>query len=355
MKLAQVKFALCSELNALQVNLVNNGYQRSYFLGDTFTDGTLNVSMTPMHVPDPVISLSIKPANKDSNANFSKALARFQREDPTFRVHIDQESGETIISGMGELHLEIYVERMKREYNCPCITGKPQVAFRETIQAKSTFDYTHKKQSGGAGQFGRVAGYIEPVRSFEGDLESVDGKSIFENEFVNRVVGGAVPTEFIPACEKGFNEAASKGSLIGHPVVGVRFVLEDGSSHVVDSNEFSFRTASINGFKKAYESARPIILEPIMKVTITCPLEFQGAVMGNLNKRRAFILDSESQEDSMVMTAEVPLNSMFGYSTELRSLTQGKGEFSMEYKTHRPVLPNIQAELVELYRKKAAN
>ena len=326
-----------------------------FFVGDTFTDGSLNVSMTPMHVPDPVISLSIKPANKDSTASFSKALARFQREDPTFRVHIDQESGETIVSGMGELHLEIYVERMKREYNCPCITGKPQVAFREAIQAKSTFDYTHKKQSGGAGQFGRVVGFIEPLRSFDGEPEGLETSSIFSNEFVNRVVGGAIPTEFIPACEKGFNEASSKGSLIGHPVVGVRFVLEDGSSHVVDSNEFSFRSATINGFKKAYEAARPIILEPIMKVSVICPLEFQGAVMGNLNKRRAIILDSESQEDNMTISAEVPLNAMFGYSTELRSLSQGKGEFSMEYKTHRPVLPNIQEELVEAYRKNLKN
>ncbi len=308
-----------------------------------------------MHVPDPVISLSIKPANKDSTANFSKALARFQREDPTFRVHIDQESGETIISGMGELHLEIYVERMKREYNCPCITGKPQVAFRETIQVKSVFDYTHKKQSGGAGQFGRVVGYIEPIQSYATDSEAVEGVLNFANEFGNRVVGGAIPTEFIPACEKGFKEAAGKGALIGHPVVGVRFVLEDGSSHVVDSNEFSFRTAAINGFKKAYEAARPIILEPIMKVSVNCPFEFQGAVMGNLNKRRAIILDSESQEDNMNIAAEVPLNSMFGYSTELRSLSQGKGEFSMEYKAHRPVLPPIQAELIEAYRKALKN
>ncbi len=324
-------------------------------VGDTFTDGGLNVSITPMHVPEPVISLSIKPANKDSTANFSKALARFQREDPTFRVRIDQESGETIISGMGELHLEIYVERMKREYNCPCVTGKPQVAFRETIQVCSSFDYTHKKQSGGAGQFGRVEGYIEPLRSYQIESEGSEDNLFFANEFVNRVVGGSIPTEFIPACEKGFNEAVAKGSLIGHPVVGVRFVLEDGSSHVVDSNEFSFRSASINGFKKAYETARPIILEPIMKVSVICPIEFQGAVMGNLNKRRAIILDSESQEENMTITAEVPLNAMFGYSTELRSLSQGKGEFSMEYKTHRPVLPNTQTELVEAYQNNIKN
>lgn len=323
--------------------------------GDTFTDGNVSLSMTPMHVPDPVISLSIKPVSKDQTANFSKALARFQKEDPTFRVHIDVESGETIISGMGELHLEIYVERMRREYSCPCTTGKPQVAFRETIQSRAEFNYTHKKQSGGAGQFARVAGFIEPIRSFEeGEVSASDNEhsgNVFHNEFVSKVVGGAVPTEFIPACEKGFLESASKGFLIGHPIVGVRYVLQDGSSHVVDSNEHSFRTASSSGFRKACEQARPVILEPIMKVSVVCPIEFQGSVMGNLNKRRALILDTETQEDSLVMTAEVPLNAMFGYSTDLRSLTQGKGEFSMEYKTHRPVLPNIQTELMDQHKK----
>ena len=323
--------------------------------GDTFTDGTVNVSMTPMHVPDPVISLSIKPVSKEQTGNFSKALARFQKEDPTFRVHIDAESGETIISGMGELHLEIYVERMRREYNCPCTTGKPQVAFRETILNRAEFNYTHKKQSGGAGQYARVAGYIEPLRSFDEDASETEADSnVFANEFISKVVGGAVPTEFIPACEKGFNEAASKGFLVGHPFVGVRYVLEDGTSHVVDSNEHSFRTASATGFRKACEQARPVILEPIMKVSVMCPVEFQGSVMGNLNKRRALILDSETQEDTLVMTAEVPLNAMFGYSTELRSLTQGKGEFTMEYKTHRPVMPNIQTELVEQFKKNSA-
>lgn len=321
--------------------------------GDTFTDGTVGLSMTPMHVPDPVISLSIKPTSKEHTGNFSKALARFQKEDPTFRVHIDAESGETIISGMGELHLEIYVERMRREYNCPCVTGKPQVAFRETIQCRSEFNYTHKKQSGGAGQFARVQGYIEPIGSFEESASEGGAESSisFSNEFISRIVGGAIPTEFIPACEKGFVEASGKGTVIGHPLVGVRMVLEDGSSHIVDSNEFSFRSATGAGFKKACEGARPIILEPVMKVSVTCPLEFQGAVMGNLNKRRAVILDSESQDDTLVMTADVPLNAMFGYSTELRSLTQGKGEFSMEYKTHQPVLPNIQAELIDQYKK----
>lgn len=326
--------------------------------GDTFTDGNFNVSMSPMHVPDPVISLSIKPTSKEQMGNFSKALARFQKEDPTFRVHIDSESGETIISGMGELHLEIYVERMKREYNCACTTGKPKVAFREAIQSKATFNFTHKKQSGGAGQYARVSGYIEPIRSFDEECAGADGdllQNSFENEFVSKVVGGAVPTEFIPACEKGFVEAASKGFLLGHPFVGVRFVLQDGTSHVVDSNEHAFKTASGSGFRNACESARPVILEPIMKVSVMSPLEFQGSVMGNLNKRRALILDSETQDDTIIFTADVPLNSMFGYSTELRSLTQGKGEFSMEYKTHRPVLLNIQNELIENNKKLSNN
>jgi len=324
--------------------------------GDTFMDDASDpMSLTPMHVPDAVISLSIKPANKEQVGNFSKALARFQREDPTFRVHLDAESGETIISGMGELHLEIYVERMKREYGCPCVTGKPQVAFRETIQHRAPFDYTHKKQSGGAGQFGRVVGYIEPMRSFEEGSEPATAgpaTNAFRNEFVSRIVGGAIPTELIPACEKGFKEATQRGSLIGHPVVGVRMVVVDGSHHVVDSNEYSFRTAASTGFRRAYEAARPIILEPLMKVSVTCPLEFQGSVMSSLNRRRGLIVDSETQEETWQLTVEVPLNTMFGYSTELRSLTQGKGEFGMEYKTHRPVLPSIQAELIAAANKK---
>lgn len=320
--------------------------------GDTFTDGVLNVSMTPMHVPDPVISLAIRPAAKD-NPNFTKALARFQKEDPTFRVHIDAESGETIISGMGELHLEIYVERMKREYGCPCTTGKPQVAFRETITQRATFDYTHKKQSGGAGQFGRVAGYLEPVNDWHDGETSSEDVSRFNNEFVNQVVGGVIPTEFIPACEKGFGEATTKGFLIGHPVVGTRLVLNDGSSHIVDSNEYSFRTATMQGFRQAMAKAKPAILEPIMKVSIMVPLEFQGAVMGTINRRKGLIVDTDTQEDFMMITADVPLNNMFGYSTELRSITQGKGEFSMEYKTYAPVPSNTQQDLLTEHQRKS--
>lgn len=319
--------------------------------GDTFTDGTVMVTMSPMHIPEPVISLAIRPTAKD-NPNFAKALSRFQKEDPTFRVQVDAESSETIISGMGELHLEIYVERMRREYGCACTTGKPQVAFREAITQRAEFDYTHKKQSGGAGQFGRVAGYIEPVVDWHG--EPSDDLSRFSNEFVNRVVGGAVPTEFIPACEKGFDEATGKGVLIGHSVVGTRMVLQDGSSHIVDSNEHSFRSATVMGFRQAFAKAKPVVLEPVMKVSITVPIEFQGAVMGTVNKRKGVIVDTDTQDDTVAITAEVPLNSMFGYSTELRSMTQGKGEFSMEYKTYAPVVGSMHQELVAEYQRRFA-
>ncbi|CAG8482173.1 10323_t:CDS:10 [Funneliformis caledonium] len=314
--------------------------------GDTFTDGTLAYTMTSMFVPDPVISLAIKPKIKDA-PNFSKALNKFQREDPTFRVTYDLESKETIISGMGELHLDIYIERMRREYNVDCITGKPQVAFRETITSKSKFDYTHKKQTGGAGQYGKVVGYIEPLPIVEDDEEQLPS-------FENRVVGGHIPTQFIPAVEKGFYDALEKGGLIGHPVKDVRFVLLDGQHHAVDSSEYAFRLAAQYAFREAFLKANPVILEPIMNVSVTSPIEFQGTVIGNLNKRKGTILDTDVHEDYFVVTAEVSLNNMFGYSSDLRSATQGKGEFTMEYKTHQMVLPYVQEELIDEYKKRRA-
>ncbi|KAF8509856.1 elongation factor G, mitochondrial [Hysterangium stoloniferum] len=310
--------------------------------GDTFNDGSTSYTMTSMFVPEPVISLAIKPLGQET-PNFSRALNRFQKEDPTFKVHIDKESKETIISGMGELHLDIYVERMKREYNVECATGKPQVAFRETIQAQSAFSYTHKKQTGGAGQYGRVIGHIEPM-----EMDEETGKDI---AFESLVMSGNVPTQFIPAVEKGFLEAMEKGSLSGNPVVGCRFVLKDGAHHPVDSSELAFRLTAIGAFREAYKTAHPVILEPVMKVEVVAPVEFQSAVIGSLNKRRGLIIDNEIREEEFTATAEVALNDMFGYSSALRGVTQGKGEFSMEYKTHQPVLPNIQKEMEEAYRK----
>ncbi|KAJ6557188.1 elongation factor G, mitochondrial [Mycena sp. CBHHK59/15] len=310
--------------------------------GDTFTDGSTSFSMTSMFVPEPVISLAIK-ANGIETPNFSRALNRFQKEDPTFRVHIDQESKETIISGMGELHLEIYVERMRREYNVDCSTGKPRVAFRETISKRSDFIYVHKKQTGGAGQYAKVAGYIEPM-----EMDPETGKDV---AFENVIMGGTIPSNYIPAIEKGFYEALEKGTLSGNPISGVRFVLKDGGYHIVDSSELAFRNATIGAFREAFRAANAIILEPIMKVEVVAPSEFQNNVIGGLNTRRGTIVDSEVREDEFTAIADVALNDMFGYSNQLRGTTQGKGEFSMEYKTHMPALPHLQMELEEAYKK----
>ncbi|KAF8465437.1 elongation factor G mitochondrial [Russula ochroleuca] len=309
--------------------------------GDTFTDGTSNYSMTSMFVPDPVISLAIKPIGTET-PNFSRALNRFQKEDPTFRVHIDHESKETIISGMGELHLEIYVERMKREYGVSCTTGRPQVAFRETVTERAEFAYTHKKQTGGAGQYARVIGHVEPM-----EMDADSGK---DTGFESVVMGGNVPSNYIPAVEKGFYEALEKGTLSGNPISGVCMVLRDGAFHAVDSSELAFRLAAIGAFREAFLKTKPVILEPIMTVEVVAPVEFQSAVIGGLNARRGTIIDSEVREDEFTAVAEVALNDMFGYSSQLRGATQGKGEFSMEYKKHMPVLPNVQAELQEAYR-----
>src|SRR4051794_4074897 len=263
--------------------------------------------MTSMHVPDAVISLAIAPKEKAGSANFSKALNRFTREDPTFRVHRDEESAQTIASGMGELHLEIYMERIKREYGCEVTVGQPQVAYRETIQQKADFHYTHKKQTGGSGQFARVVGYLEPLPP----------DSVEQYEFVDDVGGGAIPREFIPACDKGFKEAVKKGSLIGFPVVGVRCVINDGLHHAVDSSEQAFKTAALMGFREGYERAPPVILEPIMTVQVRVPEQFQGAMVGQIDQRRGVSRGTETVEAYAVCTAPVPLSEVFGSSTAL--------------------------------------
>jgi elongation factor G len=310
--------------------------------GDTFTSESINYTMTSMHVPDSVISLAVSPKDKTATQNFSKALNRFTKEDPTFRVHRDEESAQTIISGMGELHLEIYIERMKREYGTEVISGKPQVAYREALNTRSDFSYTHKKQTGGSGQYGKVAGYIEPLPA--------DHPGGYE--FVDDIVGGSIPREFISACDKGFREALKKGPLIGFPIVGVRCVINDGQSHPVDSSEIAFRTAALMGFREAYEKARPTILEPIMKVEVQFPEEFQGAVLGQINQRRGTIISTEKLEGFVQAVADVPLNDMFGYSTDLRSATQGKGEFTMEFAKYAEVPKQQREAMIAEYRAK---
>jgi len=310
--------------------------------GDTFTDGKVNYTLTSMFVADAVISLAIAPKDKGSQANFSKALNRFSKEDPTFRVHRDEESAQTIISGMGELHLEIYCERMKREYGCEVIVGQPQVAFRETITRRGDFNYTHKKQTGGSGQYVKVVGFIEPLPA--------DAAQHYE--FVDDIVGGSIPREFISACDKGFQEAVKEGRLIGFPIVGVRVTINDGASHDVDSSEQAFKTASLMAFREAYEKAGAVVLEPIMKLEVSTPEEFQGSGMGLVNQRRGVILNSQTNEGFATVDAEVPLSEMFGFSTVLRSATQGKGEFSMEFLKYAPVPRNVQEEMIKKYQKK---
>ncbi|KAI9918810.1 hypothetical protein PsorP6_011694 [Peronosclerospora sorghi] len=321
---------------------------------DTFGDTNQGkFTMTSLHVPEPVMSLAVTPKNKQQVGNFSKALNRFQKEDPTFRVRVDDDSKETIISGMGELHLQIYVERMKREYQVDVEAGAPQVNYRETIRTRSDFNYLHKKQSGGSGQYARVVGYIEPLtedevaeRQSAGDTACV----VFENA----IIGNAIPPEYIAACGKGVTDAAQKGWLIGHPVQRVRVVVNDGQSHSVDSSELAFRTAMVLAIRQAFLKADPCILEPVMAVEVEVPNEFQGTAIAEVNRRRGLINSSDADDLRTVIKCDVPLQNMFGFSTDLRSSTQGKGEFTMEYKTHGIVMRDVQEKLVREYEKAQA-
>ena len=309
--------------------------------GDTFVTPGINYSMASMYVPEPVISLSIEPKDKQAAIQMSKALNRFTKEDPTFQTYTDAESGQTIIKGMGELHLAVYVERMKREYKCEVVTGAPQVAYRESITAQGDFNYTHKKQTGGSGQYGRVAGFMEPLA--EKDYE-----------FVDLIKSGAIPNEYIPSCDKGFQKAMKEGSLIGAPIVGVKITINDGQYHPVDSSDIAFQTAAIGAFREAYAKAKPVILEPIMKVQMTAPTEYQGNLFGLINQRRGVIIDSTDENNTSTVNSEIPLSEMFGFSTILRSSTQGKGEFTMEFLKYGRVPNAVSEELQAKYKAEKA-
>ncbi|MCH3907829.1 MAG: elongation factor G [Sphaerochaeta sp.] len=318
--------------------------------GDTFCDPKLNYSMTSMYVPDPVIELAITPVDKKSGDNMGKALNRFLKEDPTFHSYVDPESGQTIIAGMGELHLDVYIERMKREYNAIVTTGQPQVAYREAITQRAEFNYTHKKQTGGSGQYARVAGYMEPIP------DPAEGEERKDYEFVDEIKGGAIPNEYIPSCDKGFQKAMEKGTQIGFPIMGVRCVINDGAWHPVDSSDIAFQTAAIGAFREGYEKAKPCIMEPIMKVEMTAPTEYQGNMFAAINQRRGVIISSTEDHNMSTVDAEVPLAEMFGFSTVLRSLTQGKGEFTMELAKYGKVPVSVAEELKKKFQdeKKAA-
>ena len=302
--------------------------------GDSFVAPGMSLTMTSMFVPDPVISLAIFPKDAKSETNIAKALGRFTKEDPTFKARVNEETGDTIISGMGELHLEVYLERMRREYQAEVDTSPPRVAYRETITQRAEFDYLHKKQTGGAGQFARVAGYMEPVQ---------DEDFVFENQ----VVGGAIPTQFIAACEKGFRKCMHKGPKMEFPIAGIRVVINDGASHSVDSSDMAFQAAARGAFLQGYAKAKPVIHEPIMKVVVETPTDFQGAVMTTLTQRRGIIVGSQDEGPFSVIEAQVPLAEMFGYSTNLRSVTKGQAQFTMEFLIYRQVPQSIADELVK--------
>lgn len=320
--------------------------------GDTFvgTDDMLNISCEGMHVPIPVIELKIKAKDKDHQAKMSKGLSKFMKEDPTFHVFTDEESGETRIAGMGELHLEIYVERLKREFKADVEVGAPQVNYRETIQTESKYDYLHKKQTGGSGQFGQVVGSIRPLP--EEDKETED--QIFK--FNNLIKGGAIPSEYIPACEKGFQDVMDKGPIAAFPVIDVEVFLSDGKYHDVDSSDMAFRIASRQAMRQAIKAANPVLLEPLMKVEVETPDEYQGSVIGDLSSRRGLIQGSETGEGGdVIINAFVPLAEMFGYSTDLRSMTSGKAGFTMEFAKYAACPSNIQESVMKERAEKLAN
>lgn len=320
--------------------------------GDTFVaedGGVEHLSCEGMHVPIPVIELSIKAKDKEMQARMSKGLARFIKEDPTFHLFTDEESGETRIAGMGELHLEIYVERLKREYKAEVEIGAPQVNYRETIRGEAKLEYTHKKQTGGSGQFAKVAGKIKPLTDDRKERED----QVYR--FNNEIKGGVIPNEFIPSCDRGFGDVMGKGPLAAFPVIGVDAFLQDGQYHDVDSSDMAFRIAARMAMRQAIKDANPILLEPIMKVEVESPQDYQGFVIGDLSSRRGVILGSETTDTGdAVINAHVPLSEMFGYATVLRSGTAGKAGYSMEFAKYEPCPSHVQEKVIAARKEKLA-
>lgn len=312
--------------------------------GDTFCDDRIKVSLESMFIAQPVISLAVTCTDTSAIERMAKALSRFMKEDPTFQVKTDQESGETIISGMGELHLEIYIERMKREYKVPIIVGPPQVNYREAITRTAPFDYTHRKQTGGSGQYACVIGNIEPM--------GYDNPEAENYEFNDLVKGGNIPSEYINACEAGFRDIMSEGPLAAFPMVGIKVNLQDGKYHEVDSSDMAFRICARQAMKQAVQKAGSQLLEPVMRVEVETPSEYQGTIIGDLSSRRGVIGRTDVRDNTTVITVTVPLSEMFGYSTTIRSLTQGKATFSMEFDSYTACPRHIQEEVIEARREK---
>ena len=305
--------------------------------GDTFCGEGICVSCESIFVPDAVISLAVKGKDNEQHMKLSKALGRFMREDPTFHVSSDEESGDTIISGMGELHLDIYIERMRREFEADVIVGAPQVNYREAITTAADYDYLHKKQTGGSGQFAGVTGSIEPL-----PLDHEEGF-----EFENKIFGGSIPSEHIGACEKGFKDVMEKGPLAAFPMVNIKVILNEGKYHDVDSSDLAYQLASRYAMRQAVAKANPVLLEPVMKVEIETPSEYQGSVIGDLSSRRGVIYGSEVKGDDTVINSGVPLAEMFGYATTLRSMSAGKANYTMEFEKYAECPSFVQEKVIK--------
>jgi elongation factor G len=309
--------------------------------GDTYASEREFCTLETMFVPDPVIKIAVSPKTRTDGDKMGKALQRFRKEDPTFRVATDAETKEILISGMGELHLEVYIERIRREYGVEIEVGAPKVSYRESPTREVKFDYKHKKQSGGSGQFAHIKGVLSPIES--------DSEDSFE--FEEKVVGGRIPKQYIPAIEKGFRSSLAKGPVAEYPVVGTKILLQDGSFHEVDSSEKAFFTCAQGCFREYFKQAAPKLLEPIMNIEIECPEDFQGSVVGDITRRRGIMASNDIVESVSVIKAEVPLAETFGYATDLRSMTQGQGTFTMELALYRQTPSNIQEEIIEAKKK----
>ncbi|MFH1418290.1 MAG: elongation factor G [Planctomycetota bacterium] len=304
--------------------------------GDTYCGEAVNYTMESMHVMAPVISLAIATARTTDRDKLAKALNRFSKEDPTFHMSSDPETGETIISGMGELHLDVYCERIRREYKCELEVGAPRVSYREAPSQAVEYNHKHRKQTGGSGQYAHVIGRLEPLPQ---DCEQ-------RYEFENKVVGGRIPTEFIPSVDKGFQSVMAKGPLAGYEIIGVRMILEDGTSHAVDSSDMAFQICARSAFRQAFLASRPVLLEPMMKVQVETPSEFQGAIIGDLSSRRGVVSATEIVGPLTTVSAHVPLARMFGYATDVRSMSQGKATFTMEFDSYQRVPKSVQEDII---------
>ena len=310
--------------------------------GDTYCSEPKYCTLENIFVADPVIKMSVQPLSRDNADKLGKALQRFRKEDPTFQVTTDEETNETLIAGMGELHLEVYIERIKREYGVEVEVGAPKVSYRESGVKPYEFDHKRKKQSGGSGQYGHIVGKMAPMT--EEEREEAEGAEML---FRDNVTGGRIPKNFIPAIEKGFKNMMEKGPVAGYPVVGLTIDLDDGTYHDVDSSDMAFMLTAQECFRENFNRMKPALLEPIMLMEIECPESFQGSVVGQVSSKRGMVVSTDTQNGNTVIIAEVPLAETFGYSTDLRSQTQGQGSFSMELHKYAPVPSNIQAEIIE--------